>query len=339
MTVFVILGASAWVTHVTRRLERYKGRHRQMAGERGLGIEEIEKLEHLALLLDDTTLPDLLISPVRYSRAVERYVETLQQSGDTSSARYYGLILELTRLRRRVHPPGNMLRFVHSTRELPEGEDVTLCVEGHGIQRRGVTWGVNEDHIDLRLSDSFSARGFEAGTPLTLTLSRPGQGLYHFGTVVRSVDSKGKQPTLRIEHSLELTIENRREHVRAEEPLDAWIQPETDNRRMRVAMTTLSGGGLSFRLARPLPADIRLEVWLTLDDPETPEVQATARVLRRESNDTGWEVHCCWDTLAEEHREAIVRHVFAIQRRQIRTVRAAKSAQLLDFSKKTKNSV
>ena len=337
MTVFVTLGASAWVAHVARRLERHKARHRQMAGERGLGAEEIEKLEHLALLLDDTTLSDLLLSPVHYSRAVEHYVETLRESSDTNSAQYYGLILELTRLRRRVHPPGNMLRFIHSTRELPEGEDVTLCVEGHGIQRRGVTWAVNEDHIDIRLPDRLSARGFKAGTPLTLTLSRSGQGLYHFRTIVRSVASTDKQPSLRIDHSLELAIETQREQVRADEPLDVWIQPETDTQRMRVALTTLSGGGLSFHLAQPLPTDLRVDIWLTLDDPENPEFQATARVLRRETHDTDWEIHCRWETLAEEHREAIKRHVLAIQHGQIRTVQAAKYIPDLDFSKNKYN--
>lgn len=210
-----------------------------LAEDRGLTLLEIAQLEHLARTAGEG-VSDLIISPRRYDESVSRYVKHLR-SRRLSGSEYFGVIVELTRLRRRIHPPGSLLRPLISTRELPEGTDVvaTLVLSGSkGVaseQHEAVVWSVNEDHFDLRIdswvpptensngSESLGhsdgpgshREGTEIRTPASVVLSftRPGHGVYRLETAVRAyVDAP--RPILRLEHTATLVRENRREHVR-----------------------------------------------------------------------------------------------------------------------------
>lgn len=318
--VLAVLIATGVVARTRQTLRQQGDRHRAMAIERGLGPAEVEQLEHLAGLLPETKLADLLISPIRYNRAISRYLNELR-AGSTSSARYFGIVLELTRLRRKVHPPGNLLRFLHSTRELPEGEDVALARAGRSAHHRATIWSVNEDHFELRLADSFGVRGLQGETEIAIELLRPGQGIYRIEAPVRVLESDPR-PTLRLEHSERIHIENRREYVRERSGARVAVTPDSDSTPIEAALQDLSGGGLSFSLARPLPQGAGCDISLWLDPTRVGEViEARAIVLRRDGSRGDWDHHCRWDQLAEEDREAVIRFVFGLQRQRIRSAK------------------
>ncbi len=209
-----------------------------LAEDRGLTLLEIAQLSHLARNGDEG-VSELIVSPRRYDAAVMRYVKHLR-SRSLSGSEYFGVIVEMTRLRRRVHPPGSLLRPLISTRELPEGTDVvaTLVMMGRqspaSEQHEALVWSVNEDHFDLRI-DSWmppkenstvpaaegraphgdSPIGPEVLPPASVVLSftRPGHGVYRLETAVRAY-VEAPRPILRLEHTATLIRESRRDHLR-----------------------------------------------------------------------------------------------------------------------------
>lgn len=301
-------------------------RHKAMAVERGLTVSDVKQLEHLARLLHDTTLADLLISPIRYNRAVARYLTNLR-TGSTSSARYFGIVVELTRLRRKVHPPGNIMRFLHSSRELPEGEQVLVAPKGAKFGREGAVWSVNEDHFEVRLGDSFALRGMHPGVEIELELNRPGQGLYKVKTTIRKVEAEPR-PVVRLEHTEHIAVENRREHLRERKASPIFVTslaPGAPDEPFEATLQDISGGGLSFLLNESVPEGTSVRITLALGLSEAPPIKAHASILRGEDTPNGqFSYFAQWDdSLAEDEREAIIRYVFGLQRRRIRTARLA----------------
>ncbi len=321
VTSLAVLAATGVVAHTRRELQRYSERHRAMAVERGLTVADVRQLEHLARMVADTTLADLMISPIRYSRAVSRYVNRLK-ARKTPETVYFGVIVELTRLRRKVHPPGKLLRFLYSTRELPEGEEVTLAPTDRNMVRTGAIWSVNEDHFDIRLIDALGMRLFRPGAEVIMELNRPGQGMYRLRTTVRKCEVEPR-PIVRLEHAERVSVENRREHLRERTETSIFITPATDNRPIEATLQDISGGGLSFILPRPLKPDTECRITLMLGDGEET-LEASCVVLRREDLDDGmWHHVGVWDGLEDDAREDIVRYVFTLHRDRIRTSKTA----------------
>ncbi len=320
VTSLAVLAATGVVAHTRRELERYSERHRAMAVERGLTSEDVRQLEHLARMVADTSLADLMISPIRYSRAVSRYVNRLK-ARKTPDAVYFGLIIELTRLRRKVHPPGKLLRFLYSTRELPEGEEVTMTPTDRNMARTGAIWAVNEDHFDIRLVDALGMRLFRPGAEVVMELNRPGQGLYRVRTTIRKVETEPR-PIIRLEHAERVQVENRREHLRERSENTIFITPVTDNQACQATLQDISGGGLSFVLERPLKPDTECQVTLVLPQSDKPPLKAAAIMLRREDLGNGmWHHVGVWDDLPDETRENIIRYVFGLHRDRIRAAK------------------
>jgi hypothetical protein len=330
VTVLSVLAASGVIAHARKTLDRYSDRHRAMALERGLSGPEIRQLEQLSRLVSDTTLADLLISPIRFSRCTARELARLR-AANTTDARFYDIVDELTRLRRRIHPPGKMLRFLYSTREMPEGEEMSVSVGGSpgaGVgeetpERRAVVWTVNEDYFELRLLDALTTRGFSPGARVALELNRTGQGRYTMTGQVRKVQDEPR-PVVRIEHTDRIKIANRRAHLRESHASTIFVRHESDRAPFEAKLLDLSGGGLSFALGRPLSAGSRVEVTLVLRDSDVPPIRMEATVLRRDEIGNGYWSHTgTWLDLPEETRESLIRYVFGLHRNRIKEAKTA----------------
>ncbi len=292
---------------------------RGVAEERGLGPAEIAQLEHLGRYADHASLSDLLISPIRYDRAVAAYVADLRRQ-ERSPAHYFGIIVELTRLRRRVHPPGQLLRWLVSTRELPEAADIQASAGAWSAS--GVVWSVNEDHIDLRLGGDAPPECVEPQSPLNLRLSLPGHGVYEFTCLVRGVTPSHKG-VVRVEHSQELARDNRREFLREPISTPVFVTPEGASAPLRATLRDLSGGGLSFVTDTELTAGECVKIMLPLEESEGRPLLLWATALRCDPEDGGFRVQGAWHELTTEQREAIIRSVWDLQRLRIRRVKAA----------------
>ncbi len=329
VTVLAVLAASGVVAHARRTLERSSERHRAMALERGLTGPEIRELEQLARMVSDTTLASLLISPIRFSRCVQRELARLRAEG-TPEARYYDRVESLTRLRRRIHPPGKLLRFLYSTRELPEGEDVSVYMTGRAGDRaqarRGVVWVVNEDFFEIRLLDTLSTRGFDPGARAELELNRAGEGRYTLAATIRKVQDEPR-PVLRLEHTDRVNVDNRREHLREPHESTIFVRPsrtEGESEPQQARLQDVSGGGLSFVLPRPLPLDSEIEITLMLHDVDVPPLRMHARILRSSEHGAGsWHHTGTWIDLPDETRESLIRYVFNLHRARIREAKSA----------------
>ena len=195
----IVLAAAAVTAHSRSRSDLHTANVRTMALERGLGAKEIHQLEHLSRLIPHSSMVDLLVSPQRFNLAAARYVDMVKAAGATD-AQYFGHILELTRLRRRVHPPKNILRYLDTTREMPEGVAVTIACNGTISQ--GVIWSVNEDHIDIRMDSNALVT---ASTQLCCRMSGVLGTQYQFVSTLRSVVDSHRF-IVRIEHAEQLQM-------------------------------------------------------------------------------------------------------------------------------------
>ena len=315
------LSIGAVLSFGRRTSSRSVEREHALARERGLGDAELHQLEHLTRFRPDATLADLLISPLRFDQAAAAYVTDLRRQ-NLGPSPYFAIVIELTRLRRRVHPPGNVLRALVSTRDLPEGIDVVLAANGSTAD--GMVWSVNEDHFDLRVEDAGMLSALRAGGAVTVELSRPGQGVYEFSAAVRATTPLPK-PVLRFEHTDALTRTNRREFVRESASVPLIVTPHGQREPLAAVLRDLSGGGLSFSVDESLPAGERVRVMLPLGDAEAPPRFLEATILRTEVEPETGRLRAIgqWTRLDSDSREAIVRFVFALQRRRVRTARAA----------------
>lgn len=81
-------------------------------------------------------------------------------------------------------------------------------------------------------------------------------------------------------------------------------------------LVNLSAQGLSLTHAAPLPLDSRVEVRLTLF-PDRSHIRAIAQVVRSDAEADGHRVALEFVHLREADREAIIRHVYLLQRLQL----------------------
>ena len=361
ITTVAVFTSVSVVLRSKRTSFRSAERHQAMAIERGLGGPEVKQLLHLTRMVQETTLADLLISPIRFDRAVARYVRKLR-SGSNSPARYFGLVAELTRLRRKVHPAGASLRFLHSTRELPEGEQTRGHVVGTDEEFEATVWAVNEDHFELRPSDPSLVERLKPDERLRLELTRPGQGRFRLEARIRGVEDN-PSPRIRLEHTEDIVLANRREFLRERRTTPIHVTPQGCREPVEASLIDIGGGGLAFIAARSLQQNpgepTHAEVFLTLDDDTTPPLRLPAIILRVEqeplldksnpsqmaADQTSPEptgkaatprnprprrqpyLHSCrWDDVDGETRELIIRFVFGLQRRRIRAAKALRTS-------------
>ena len=199
ISALIVLAAVAARTSSRSRSARKAAELHTMALERGLGTNEIQQLEDLSRLLQHSTMLDLLVSPQRFNIAAARYIDQVRSNGATE-AQYFGHILEITRLRRRVHPPQHILRHLDTTRELREGLSVDVVIGGAQVE--AVIWTVNEDHIDLRFRNAVNAV-----PTMSLICRVPGVlGVTQlFASAVRCVTDPSRN-IVRVEHNNELQM-------------------------------------------------------------------------------------------------------------------------------------
>jgi hypothetical protein len=191
----IALATAAAIALSRGRSEARDANIRAIAQERGLGDIEIRQLEHLSRLLSCSSIVELLLSPRRFNVASACYLDSLRASNPTE-AQYFGLILELTRLRRRIHPPKSLVRRLDTTRELSEGISVSITyAEG---RLSGFLWAVNEDHLDIRLQAA--TPDLVTGENLTCRIDGTLATAYDFETNVRSI-TDAHRGIIRIEHA------------------------------------------------------------------------------------------------------------------------------------------
>ncbi|MFT5430790.1 MAG: hypothetical protein ACI9OJ_001468 [Myxococcota bacterium] len=324
VTTVAVFTSASIVARTRRAANRSAERHRFMAVERGLGSPEVSQLEHLTRMLPETTLADLMISPIRFDRAVAQYVRKLR-SASSGSARYFGLIAELTRLRRKVHPPGSTLRFLHSSRELPDGEQTRGYIKSSSEQFAATVWSVNEDHFELRPDDPELVDRIGPDERIQLELTRPGQGRFRLEARVR-MTSTDPSPRIRLEHTEDIVLANRREFVRERRTTPIYVTPIGESDPVEAGLVDIGGGGLAFVSKRSLinssGTATRAEIYLALDDNASPPLKLPAVMLRAVEDENGKFQHSCrWDGVNDETRELIIRFVFGLQRRRIRAAK------------------
>ena len=200
----IALASAAAVAHSRGRVEVQEANIRSIAMERGLDTSEIKQLEHLTDLVPGSSLVDLLLSPRRFNAASARYLEKVR-AANPSEAQYFGRILELTRLRRRIHPPRSIVRRLDTTRELTDSLAITIKND-RGIVASGLIWSVNEDHIDIRLAANTPAA--LVGQRITCQLDAALGATYIFESELRTVTDATRH-IVRIEHARSIRREDK----------------------------------------------------------------------------------------------------------------------------------
>ena len=198
MTTLAVLSATAVLSHARQSRERRTVQHRRMALERGLSHYQVLQIEHLSNGLNNATVTDLVLSPTRYNEAVQRYLESLTTTRLTTPE-YDRIVHQLTRLRRRVHPPRLTGTPLQTSRQLPEGIDLFVQRNDNRTQHRACVWGVDEDHFALRFVDAPDPGTFRPNTPVTVSIVRPNSTAVVIRTVVRRQEY-GQHAVLHLEH-------------------------------------------------------------------------------------------------------------------------------------------
>ncbi len=305
-----------------------------LLAERGLEASEIRTLIALVGALPDTRLADVLISPLRFNRAVSAFVELLRESASAApedQQRLMSRLADIDAVRRRVHPRGGALRRVTSTRDLPEGTELRLELPraGTGTWVNGVLVRVNEDHLDILLERAELLDGTRVGVATRVEVYRDGQGRCVFTTALRTAD-RTPAPRVVLEHTESVATTNRREFLReaTSAPLIVSVTPEGADPQsaVRGSVRDLSGGGLAFTAPVRVETGDRVAVTLFLTDEldELPPIRTHAEV-RRTSPGPSEDVpiiHARWDeALDDEPRELIIRHVRRAEQRRILATR------------------
>ncbi len=199
LTTIAVLTTAGVLVHARAVRDQQRSRHRRMALDRGLSHTQVLQLEHLADGLTNATVSDLVLSPARYNAAVRRYLESLTTT-DLTTPQYHRVIHQLTRLRRRIHPPSLVAKPIQTSRELPEGVDVAVRRRDSPAAYRGNIWGVDEDHFAVQLPVCPAPRTFVPGTPVTVRITRPNATILEIRTVVRRIES-GRRTVVHLEHA------------------------------------------------------------------------------------------------------------------------------------------
>ena len=241
-----------------------------------------------------------------YNQVVGRYVKELR-TRRVSAPIYRSVIKVLTALRKSLHPPSPMQRYLTSTRDLVPGFDCTI-VSDTGVNIDGKIWKLDEDELFVSISgDSVVPIG--RAQAATMTIVVPGQGPYSFKTRVRKRLMAPRMGLL-MEHADQSQNPNRREHQRLKTNFRVDVSIEGVEEPVQALVRDISAAGIRLLARYELGVEQEIQVILPalISGTDKPLWARVLRVTQRDRVGT-YVYGCQWIGLSRSTVESLVRYV------------------------------